>query len=212
MRVRLETKLTGWEVFPEGWPRRAFDLIANSWPDVRISSRNEAEEDFSGKLHTALLERFYAADKEWYPTLEQPCVDEHGKYFNFTDLRFDIFVKPPQRCVFAVENRRLNAAKAESKYAVRYVEEGITRFVTGKYSPGLSCGGMVGFVMDGNCALARNHIASAITARRVLLAMSPDAVLEKDADLPCFPDTGRTEHTRNGMPFTIKHMFLAVEP
>jgi hypothetical protein len=211
MRVRVETTAAGWDVFPEGWPRRVFDLIAETWPSVRIATRSEAEERITGKLHTALMDRWFAEQKEWFPTIEQPCVDAAGNYVGFTDLRFAIFARPPHRCIFVVENKRLNVASEETKYAARYVEDGIARFITGKYSPDMPCGGMVGFVMDGNCREARKRIASAIAARHPLLAMAQDANLDRDTNLPCAPDNGRTEHLRNGSLFTMKHLLLPVE-
>jgi hypothetical protein len=70
---------------------------------------------------------------------------------------------------------------------------------------------MVGFVMDGNCLDARKRIASAIASRRALIGMAPTANLESDSDLPCSPDNGRTEHRRNGQPFTMKHLLLAAQ-
>lgn len=209
MKVKQETSVPGWDVFPEGWPRRVFDLIVEAWPQVIVGNRGELEENITGLLHTALMDIWFSLHKkDWFPTLEQPCVDSAGNYVGFTDLRFVIFTAPPARCVFVVENKRLNVAGEVQRYAVRYAEDGMARFVSGRYSPDMPCGGMVGFVMDGDCQAAYRQLQNTIGARREILGMQNNARWTGDLSLPCYPNNGKTDHRRANGTIRLFHIML----
>jgi hypothetical protein len=66
------------------------------------------------------------------------------------DLRFYPPNHQGQTIFFTVECKRLRVTTKShfTHLANKYVEEGIQRFVDGRYSAGLPCGGMVGYVMD----------------------------------------------------------------
>ena len=66
----------------------------------------------------------------------------------------------------------------------KYADEGVQRFVDGRYSSGLPCGGMVGYVMDNQTALAFASIQQEILKKRSALKLpnqydirTPSAVL-----------------------------------
>ncbi|KPL69306.1 hypothetical protein SZ64_15050 [Erythrobacter sp. SG61-1L] len=74
----------------------------------------------------------------------------------------------------ACECKRLNVPfKSGKKALVReYLDEGLARFLIGKYSPGLPYALMLGYVMDGNTVSARRALRRALTARTPALRLS----------------------------------------
>lgn len=72
------------------------------------------------------------------------------------------------KAFFGMECKRVRGKRVS--LARKYVEEGVMRFVSGKYGAGHDWGGMIGFVVDGNVDDAANKLSS-------FLANYPQAAL-----------------------------------
>ena len=113
---------------------------------------------------------------------------------------------------FAFECKRLNVPgnRGCKSLAREYVEEGMARFVTGKYAAGLEQGGMIGFVMDGDWAAATLKIDSAVRARAKALRMTRGTGLATSTLFPASPAVRETKHPRRTPALILHHVFLAV--
>lgn len=109
----------------------------------------------------------------------------------------------------AFECKRLNVSFPSGKRsgADEYVLRGMARFVTQQYSAGLRDGGMIGYVMDGNCDGAIGAIEAILKQHLRTLATS-DTRLRRSAILRDNPLARETEHTLPHGIFTIHHLFL----
>jgi len=113
---------------------------------------------------------------------------------------------------FAFECKRLNVVDRAGKrrsLAGKYVEEGMMRFVEGKYAAGLDKGGMLGYVMDGATPSAVQAVEGAVARRRQQLRLT-SADLERSS---IRRDDARVRETRHGLhsgPFVVYHLFLSV--
>lgn len=70
----------------------------------------------------------------------------------------------------AYECKRLNVINkaGRSSLATAYVTEGMMRFMTEQYAEGLPVGSMLGYVLDGDIAFARERVENAITVQAPL--------------------------------------------
>jgi hypothetical protein len=73
----------------------------------------------------------------------------------------------------AYECKRLNVTTKTGKatLATRYVTEGLHRFVTEQYAEALPIGGMLGYVLDGDCDSALTSVHAAIDTNKVKVAL-----------------------------------------
>ena len=109
---------------------------------------------------------------------------------------------------FGMECKRVTSKN--SRLAQKYVDDGIMRFVTGKYSPGHDWAAMVGFVIDGNNNGCINLIRNYLTRKRQETCMEADWVL--DTNFGTTPDLYGTSHRQQGRSFLFRllHLFLAI--
>lgn len=78
---------------------------------------------------------------------------------------------------FGIECKRVSGSRAD-RLSKKYVDNGVLRFVSGKYSPGHGWGAMVGFVVDGNAEAAVKLIAEVIARSKDLVCLCEDWVPE----------------------------------
>ena len=98
--------------------------------------------------------------------------------------------------------KRLNVKGAS--LAREYVREGMMRFVTGKYSPELPIGGMIGYVMDGNVEAASRSVIEQIVSGSNELRCTEDSVI-----FLARPDHFSTVHARNPITIELRHQLLS---
>ncbi|MGI0493490.1 hypothetical protein ACN4EG_17040 [Alkalinema pantanalense CENA528] len=109
---------------------------------------------------------------------------------------------------FGIECKRVSSR--DNSLAKKYVDEGIMRFVTGKYSPGHDWAAMVGFVIDGNSSDCINLIRNYLTQKCQETCMEKDWAL--DTNFGTTQDIYRTSHRQQGRSFLFKllHLFLVI--
>ena len=110
---------------------------------------------------------------------------------------------------FGVECKRVSGSKSDG-LSKKYVENGVMRFVSGKYSPGHGWAAMIGFVVDGDPAGAVKLIAEAIAA-----AGNAAGICDEWASEKRFGNHNHLYVTRHGqLPASravrILHLFLSL--
>ncbi len=104
--------------------------------------------------------------------------DKEGDYTTKGILDMALFYDQDYQKYIAYECKLLNTVTKEIKrkasLAGSYVEEGVVRYVTAKYSEKLPYGCMLGYVMDGDTAFALRQLETAITSRKDLIKLESD--------------------------------------
>lgn len=110
---------------------------------------------------------------------------------------------------FEVECKRVSGTKSNG-LARKYVEEGVLRFVRGKYSPGHRWGAMVGFVVDGDAQRAVALVSAAIAARRKRVCLCGAWTEEKRFGTHDHLYSTRHRQRRSQSRIEILHLFLSL--
>jgi hypothetical protein len=84
-------------------------------------------------------------------------------------------------------------------------------FVSGQYPTTCDCGGMLGYVMDGNVPTAITAINNALCGHKAQLRLRPPHELEPSTIMA---DDGvyQTTHNKNRHPLVIYHLLLPFFP
>ena len=106
---------------------------------------------------------------------------------------------------FGAECKLLDEGRKEHLKAYLDDNEGIGRFITGKYAACAGAGAMVGYVRRGDCLIVAKDIASAMRQMNACLA------LKKSHPLPRFDPIYESEHHRSKgvSPFLCYHFLFA---
>ena len=148
------------ELFPRGFAGEVMQLILETWDTFSMHRKVRLEERITALFATAIEDAYVAQRRSWFVFPEVPVTDPtFGTQTGRNDLRFYHRDIPGQRVFFTVECKRLHVTTASGfrHLADKYVDEGLQRFVDGKYSAGLPCGGMLGYVMDNRASEAFIH-------------------------------------------------------
>jgi hypothetical protein len=124
------------------------------------------------------------------------------------DLRFIQGFR--RKVYFSIECKRLriNLPKGFNALSKEYVIEGMYRYFNGQYAQELDKGGMLGYVMDGNCNEAIKDVQKAIEKQRLDLYMQDNETL-KDSTCIISRQVKETLHKYGpNEKFTIYHLFL----
>ena len=107
----------------------------------------------------------------------------------------------------AYECKKLNVWRegVRRSQAGRYVDDGMMRFVTGKYAKGLPVACMIGYVMDGDLSFAYARIKATVGENRTALRLQ-----DGPTDEPSLDAMTRfvTTHERNGDGIELRHALL----
>lgn len=107
----------------------------------------------------------------------------------------------------AYECKKLNVRRegARRSQAGTYVQDGMMRFVTGKYAKGLPVACIIGYVMDGDVAFAYARIKATVRRNQSALRLQDGPTEE-----PPFDAMTRfvTMHERNGDGIELRHALL----
>lgn len=201
------------EVFPQDLVPRIIDLVWMTWETFAKPSATEHEVPITRRFRCALKQaKDYIRlpvriDRE--PTEDDPdTAQELGRI----DLRFSPAGSALEQVYFAFECKRLNAMENGTRRprAAEYVNEGMMRFITGQYAASMRHGGMIGYVLDGDCEHAIRLVGQNIVANRSALRMQNGAglagsSLRQDNSMirETTHDLGRSEL------FRLHHLFLS---
>lgn len=162
-------------LFPEGFNGEVMHLVWETWQHFSVKDQVRWENRITALFRDALIEAYVKAQRRWFITLEDPITDpNYGTELGRNDLRF----YPPenfgQTIFFTLECKRLRV-RTQSGFdhlSGEYVGSGLKRFSSDDhYSSGLPCGGMLGYVMDGQLDEAFASVKSEIEKRKQELKM-----------------------------------------
>ncbi len=202
------------ELFPSGFAGEVMLLVLETWQVFSLHRDVRLEERITAVFRDALIDAYVASGRSWFIALEDPITDPtFGTELGRNDLTFF----PPhhygQKVFFTVECKRLHVTTASGfrHLADEYVKEGLQRFVEGKYSSGLPCGGMLGYVMDNRTAEAFARVCHEIKSKSRILKMEATEMLQSPSSiLPTQPQSADSIHHREDGVFTVYHLLVGV--
>jgi hypothetical protein len=202
------------KLFPLGFSGEVMALVLKTWHKFSLQNQVRQETRITAVFRDALIRAYVAEGRSWFIALEDPVTDPaFGTELGRNDLRF----YPPhhhgQTVFFTVECKRLRVpTKSGIRHlADKYSEEGVQRFVDGRYSSGLPCGAMIGYVMDNNVAQAFSSVRSEIEKSRTALKMSAkNGILIPSSILKAHKWSADTIHARADGQFTVHHALFGV--
>lgn len=131
----------------------------------------------------------------------------HGQPLPSGFIDFKFIFGGRRSSYFAVECKRLDSV--DNNLTREYVDEGIDRFIDGKYCPEHDCAGMVGFIIDRQLASCLKRLKTQCLkhAGKIKLVKR----LRLSHEWGRCPRLYRTVHTKRagcGGPFTLAHKML----
>ena len=201
------------ELFPIGFSGEVMLHIVNTWQTFSLNRKVRHETKITAVFRDALIKAYVAAGRSWFIALEDPITDpDFGSEVGSNDLRFYPQNHHGQTIFFTVECKRLRVKTKTgiSHLADKYVKEGLQRFVDGRYSSGLPCGGMVGYVMDNNISEAFTAVQTAINSRSRELKVLSKGMCTPSTALPEYEWSADTRHRCATGELAVHHALLGV--
>ena len=121
-------------------------------------------------------------------------------------IDFKIIFSADEREYFGLECKRVGAS--DKDLARHYLDDGVQRYVDGKYGPGHMWGALLAIVVDADLPAAARSIEDWLKRRKATCAWQGDWALET-----CFgplPDVYRSRHVQSGQsaPMGLLHLFI----
>ena len=160
------------------------EAISRSWPACSAScSTSSLEDEITRKLVLILrkdktlraLPIFIESQLELLANELKGDVVAKG----YLDIAI-LFFTPSRKVYLALECKRLNVLKSRGRIktlAAEYVLKGMMRFVRAQYAKSFPVGAMIGYVMNGDIALARSAVLKQIQRHKHKLHCGRDDVM-----------------------------------
>lgn len=200
-------------LFPLGFSGEVMLLVHKTWKTLALNPSVRHETRITAVFRDALIEAYRKDDRNWFTTLEDPITDpDFGTELGRNDLRFYPPNHSGQTIFFTVECKRLriDSPRGIISNADKYVEEGVQRFVDGRYSAGLPCGGMIGYVVDGDISAAFTAVQTAIISNIQKLKINSDGIASPSAVTPKYKWSVDTRHKIATGDLLIHHTLLGL--
>jgi hypothetical protein len=211
MLMRAESAATrAW--FVADFVPEILDFVFATWDTFRLRPSVRLEQRITNLLSDAIEHAYDEQGKCWFIVPDMKRTDRRtGKELARHDIRFFHRYVSGQRLYFVFECKRLNVVRGERRIpnSSAYTA-GMFCFVSQKYGAGHPCGGMIGYVMDGDVASARAAVEARIVKRRSQLQMLACGGYCPSPLMPTHPDNGETRHQRTEGEFVIYHLLLPV--
>jgi hypothetical protein len=202
-------------LFPHGFAGEVMRLVFETWNKFSAPSHIRLEECITAIFMQALVDAYIAAGRNWFIVPEHPITDPNfGTQLGRNDLRFYLLDYPGQKVFFPLECKRLRVRTTSSfkHLADEYVKEGMQRFVDGKYSAEIPCGGMLGYVMD-------NQVDDSLASVQAEIEKYADNLKMKKKRPLCCPSSVLpshrcsmdTFHRRSDGELTIHHLLVGIQ-
>lgn len=190
----LALVISTWEAMPPPPPDAREDPTTEDFCRCLRQNRNSSDLPFT--IHIQMVE------------LEPAAGEDQGRM----DIAFLPLV-PREDIYFCLECKRLNVVNDGQvrPYTSEYVTHGMLRFIRGQYAARVRHGGMLGYVLDGNIALAIQNVSRVIRSRFRELGMEPPGEMLPSSVHSDDSRIKETHHLRSHISenFQIHHIFAA---
>lgn len=208
------TDLLRRELFPIGFAGEVMLLILETWHVFSLRCEVRRETRITAVFREALITAYVEAGRTWFISLEDPITDPtFGTELGRNDLRFYPPNHHAQTIFFTLECKRLRVTTPSGfrDLVDKYVDDGVMRFVNGRYSPGLPCGGMIGYVMDNETSKAFISVIAEIKLKAASLKLRvKDGIRTPSMILSGFETSADTFHERADGLFQLHHLLVGV--
>jgi hypothetical protein len=188
--------------------------IERVWPTVIARLSQEEKEDKitqrlvnllrkdRGVCNLGFLNIHYKLDEE----------DQHGDFTTKGILDMALFLDQDYERYIAYECKRINtvdsAGKRIASLSGSYVEDGVIRYATAKYSEKLPYGCMLGYVMDGDMCFAIKQLTAAIQQRKDLIKCQTNSITVTGSIFPEFETVHLRGHSASLI--TVRHSIFSI--
>ncbi len=188
------------------------ELVLATWETFRLCPSVRLEPRITNLFSDALQDAYEKQNKCWFiiPEMKQSH-PKTGKEVARHDIRFFHRHVGGQRLYFVFECKRLNDVRRgrtiprASGYTL-----GMMQFVSGKYGAGHPCGGMIGYVIDGNVPAAHTAVKARMAKCCGQLRITAHGSYCASPFMPRHAHNGETKHHRSDGEFVIYHLLLPV--
>lgn len=201
------SKLFYYALLPNGFPGKVMKFILTSWNDFTVPKDKTNETEITSLFRDKMLKDNNNKNIAFI-SLEDPIIDQYGHQVGRNDLRFYPIFHGKQRIFFTVECKRLYTKNGS--LITEYIKEGMMRFVTNRYANEQDCGGMVGYVIDGNTIKAFERLKEKVNEEKIPLALKNN-ISSPSGLIPHYNCSADTMHERKNSLFRIHHALLAVK-
>ncbi len=216
MRVEGEAPGLADLLFPNGLVPQILRLLIDTWETFDKPADDEDEPKITNRFVKALQNERRRRKLCFRVVAHSKDLEDLDEATGRGFAEIDIMVPHAydERCYFALEAKKLNtgnkAGHRDSRAGEYVGTDGMGCFVEGRYGSHQNQGGMVGYVMDGDCDRARDSISGAMTRRADELRISTPCELTPSRHLP---DRAEAFETKHNLPdrgeFVIHHVLLA---
>ncbi|MBM4088176.1 MAG: hypothetical protein FJ276_01910 [Planctomycetes bacterium] len=195
-------------LFPQSYVPVVLQDILDALPRLKTppEEATRPEEHLTGQLYSIVKgnARYYSGPLE--PSIEHWLPDQESR----VDIRFSC--GKGQETYFVVEAKRLFTTYpggARADLLQPYIDEGMMRFIGGRYAPYQQASAMLAYVFDVTCAEARCAVKTAVEKRRRDLRLTGDF---GPSALVVTPPVDETKHALRAKTFTLYHLFAQLSP
>ncbi len=190
------------------------DITVAAWPRLCKSQRvgpSDKEDDITDQLRWEMVAEKKRRNPPPQVRFERETQrDDPGK--DYPTGLIDVYVTYSfdETDYFAMECKKVN--DRHETPARKYIENGVCRFSSGKYSPGHQYGAMIAFVIDGTAEASASFLGQKIVAfDKNVTKIRADWGWQAEQQFGHFPNLFSTMHGQTGTPNTIRllHLFLA---
>jgi hypothetical protein len=200
-------------LFPQKHIPAVLSSILQAGESLTKKTANDLEDWLSRRLYRRLIRNYTFRDGPLDIRL-QPEIVFLDSDANRAAGKIDLLISCGlgAEVYFAIEAKRLRVRSSQGNLVAgnnKYVNDGMMRFVAGKYAPFMKTGAMLGYVYDGETGKARSGVGKYIQSKaKELKLMSPMEL----ARSPILPNQSidETHHDLSARTFIIYHIFLAV--
>lgn len=200
------------DIFPEALVPEILDLVCSAWATFKKPQGDELEVPITLRFKCALQQ---ARTYRGLPIRIEREVAEDDTNTASELGRIDLKLSPAESAVedvyFAFECKRLYALVNGAWEALvsKYVDEGMSRFVTGQYSRRMKHGGMIAYVLNGDTPKAKRQVQQNLTGKCDALRLQAPAKLAPSGFHASIDDIRETTHHLDGdRAFRLHHVFL----
>jgi hypothetical protein len=201
------------ELFPGGLAGQVMGHVLETWKSFSLHQKVKLENRINASFCEALKKASEDAGRTWIIVPEYPINDP---VLGVQKGRIDLCFIPPnhhgQKVFFTLECKRLRVRTKSglSHYADRYVSKGVLKFVISQYSANHPCGGMLGYVMDGQLDEAFESVKREVEKSKYDLKMQKKPTCSPSSALPDYQYGMDTFHLRTDGEFTLHHLLVGV--